>query len=282
METTKNSTKDQKPEITISIITATYNSASTLRSTLDSVLMQSYPNIEYIVVDGASSDATIELIQEYEQKFNGRMQWTSSRDKGIYDALNKGIELSSGSVVGFLHSDDFFTSASVVEEIAKAFTVDNIEAVYGDVHYVNSDNLSRPVRYYSSRNFSKRRLKYGFMPAHPSFYCRKEIYDRHGKFDLDFKVAADFENILRFFHTNSLKAKYIPLDFVTMRTGGASTSGWRSHRQIFKDHRKAYKKNNVHSNIFMEFYRYLCKAVEVATYRLKTLKLQSNNFLNNE
>ncbi|MFI3287706.1 MAG: glycosyltransferase family 2 protein [Rikenellaceae bacterium] len=254
----------------ISIVTACYNSEATLRDTFESVLHQSYPHIEYIVVDGGSTDGTLSLIKKYSIKFNGRMRWISERDKGIYDALNKGIALASGEVVGFLHSDDFFTSKNVVERIAAEFHNSDLDAVYGDVHYVSGDNLTRPIRYYSSRNFRRSLLRYGFMPAHPSFYCRTEIYHKYGAFDLSFKVAADFENILRLFHTRGIRTRYIPMDFVTMRTGGASTSGWRSHKQILKDHRNAFKKNNVYSNIFMEFYRYLCRVIEIILFRLSS------------
>lgn len=252
----------------ISIITATYNSGATLRDTMESVLKQTHQDIEYLVIDGASKDNTREIIQEYEPRFEGKMRWVSEPDKGIYDAMNKGIAMATGDVVGILNSDDFYTSETVLERLAGALEKTGADAVYGDIHFVEPEDLSKCVRYYSSKSFRRWMMRVGFMPAHPSFYCRREIYERYGAFDCTYKVAADFENLLRLIFVHRIKTCYVPMDCVTMRTGGASTAGISSHKQILKDHLKAYRKNGVSSNVVLEALRYPYKLMEIALQRL--------------
>lgn len=254
--------------MTISIITAAFNSGATIRDTIQSVLNQTYADVEYLIVDGGSTDDTLEIIQTYEPLFNGRMRWISEPDKGIYDAMNKGIRMATGDVVGILNSDDFYTSHRVLERVADALKADGADAVYGDIHYVDSNDLTKCVRYYSSRAFSRNSMRFGFMPAHPSFYCRRNVYECYGMFDCSFRVAADFENLLRLIFVHRIRTKYVPMDFVTMRTGGASTQGLVSHRQILKDHLRAYKKNNVYSNLCFEGIRYAYKGLKVIFRRI--------------
>lgn len=247
----------------ISIITAAYNSAHTLRDTIESVLRQSYTNYEYIVVDGASKDATVEIIREYEPQFKGRMRWVSEPDCGIYDAMNKGIAMATGDVVGLLNSDDFYTSDDILATVACELAApDKPDAVYGDVHYVKDNDLTKPVRYYSSRRFSRNRMRIGYMPAHPSFYVRRECYERYGTFDTSYRVAADFENLLRLIYVNNISMRYIGKDFVTMRMGGASSSGLKSYQRIMKEHFRASRANNVHLNYLLYFWRYVEKLFE--------------------
>ena len=259
-----------KPKI--SIITATYNSAATVEDTFRSVINQSYGNIEHIVVDGGSSDATMEIVRRYADLYRTRgleLKWISEPDNGIYDAMNKGIALASGDIVGLLNSDDFFSAPTVLGRVASEFSDrGDIDAVYGDIHYVNPDNLGKCVRYYSSKKFTREKMRMGFMPAHPSFYCRRDIYGRYGLFDISFKIAADFEQLLRLIYIHNIKTSYIPVDFVTMRTGGASSSGFSSHRRIYAEHRRAYRNNNVNSNFLLEGTRYLYKIVEVCRANL--------------
>ncbi len=260
----------------ISIVTATFNSAQTVRDTMESVLGQTWQDWEHIIVDGGSKDETMAIVRELEPLYKGRLRYVSERDKGIYDAMNKGIAMASGEVVGILNSDDFYTFDKALETIAAEFDASasgaaaqketsfaSLDAVYGDVHYVDPEDLSTPVRYYSSKVFKRSRMRMGFMPAHPTFYCRKAVYERYGTFDLDFKVAADFENLLRLIYVGGIKTKYIPQDFVTMRTGGASSSGYSSHRQIQRDQARAFRKNGVKSNIFLQGLRYLYKIYEL-------------------
>ncbi len=250
----------------ISVITATFNSGKTLRDTIESVLRQTYRDIEYIIVDGASRDDTLDIIREYEPRFGGRMRWISEPDRGIYDAMNKGIGMATGAVVGLLNSDDFYTDECVLERVAAEIM--DVDAVYGDIHYVDDGDLTKCVRYYSSKGFRRWKMRMGFMPAHPSFYCRRTVYTRFGLFDTDFRVAADFDQLLRLIYLNRIHTRYIPMDFVTMRTGGASSSGMKSHKKIIRDHMLAYKKNGVRSNYVLEGMRYLNKLWEIGSQRV--------------
>ena len=252
--------------MTISIITATFNSAATVRDTIESVLRQTYKDIEYIIKDGGSKDDTLAICREYEPCFGGRMKIISCPDTGIYDAMNQGIEATTGDVVGILNSDDFYTSDDVLATINAALEQDDCDAVYGDIHYVKSDNLERCVRYYSSRNFTRERMMQGYIPAHPSFYCRREVYQKYGLFDTSFRVAADFEQLLRLIYIEKIRIKYIEKDFVTMRMGGASTSGIKSHVRIMKDHLRAFKKNKIPNNVFRLSLRYFSKLTEFVSH----------------
>lgn len=245
----------------ISLITVTYNSGATLRDTIHSVLSQTYQNIEYIIVDGQSTDNTLEIIHEYESLFEGRMHWISEGDSGLYDAINKGITMATGDVVGILNSDDYYTSSLIVEEIAGNFDK-NIDAVYGDVHFVKPDDLKHSIRYYSSKVFRPSLMKFGLIPAHPSFYCRRECYEKYGLYKTDFKIAADFDLLLRFIYIHNISLKYLPIDMVTMRMGGVSTNGLKSHVCIMKEHLRSFKENRVKSNVFLLSLRYLYKLTE--------------------
>ena len=247
----------------ISIITATFNSGKTVRNTIDSVLRQSYQEYEYIIKDGGSKDETIEICREYEPKFKGRMKILSSPDKGIYDAMNSGIEVATGDVVGLLNSDDFYTSNDVLQSVVDTFNKNDIDAVYGDIHFVKDGALDKQVRYYSSALFKRGWMRLGFMPAHPSFYCKKKCYEKYGDFDTSFKVAADFENLLRLIYKGNIKTKYIKKDFVTMRTGGASTAGFASRKTIMKEHLRGLKENGIYSNFFLLSLRYFYKIYEL-------------------
>lgn len=270
----------------ISIITATWNSAETVRDTFDSVLRQNYKDYEYIVVDGGSKDETLDIIREYEPRFEGRMKWKSEPDRGIYDAMNKGISRATGEVVGILNSDDFYTSFDVLKAIAGRFEEHpEVEAVYADVKYVEWENTTRMLRYYSSKRFRRWWMRMGFMPAHPTFYCRKETYERFkldGKkiegfkgnpecayFNTTYEIAADFECLLRMIFVGKIKTRYMWKDCVTMRQGGASSSGIASHKQINRDHMRAFKENGVYSNYLLISLRYAYKIVELAMGRIR-------------
>ncbi|MDE6512214.1 MAG: hypothetical protein K2L00_09030, partial [Muribaculaceae bacterium] len=166
------------------------------------------------------------------------------------------------------NSDDFYSSKDVLDRVARELVNPEVDAVYGDIHFVDDDDLNTSVRYYSSKFFRRWMMKMGYQPAHPSFYCKKSIYDRYGAFDIDFKVAADFENMLRLIYINRIRTRYLDLDFVTMRTGGASTSGIQSHRRIISDHYRAFKKHGLVSGYLLDFVRYPFKLLELASSKL--------------
>ena len=251
----------------VSIITATYNSAKTLTDTIESVLHQTYSDIEYIIVDGASSDGTLDIVKSYEQKFGGRLRYVSEPDNGLYDAMNKGISMATGDILGILNSDDFLNDTGVINMVVHQMENADIDAIYGDVHYVNGNNLAKCIRYYSSRIFSPKLMRLGFMPAHPSFYCRTKVYREKGGFNLNFKQTADFELLLRLIYCERINTRYVPYDFVTMRTGGLSTSGIKSHKAIMKDHCRALSHHQVNSNVFLLSLRYIYKVIELIATR---------------
>lgn len=269
----------------ISIITATFNSGSTVADTLESVLGQDYGNYELIVKDGGSVDDTLEICRRYEPRFGGRMRIIAEADKGIYDAMNQGIAAATGDVVGILNSDDFYTSGDILSEVARAFGEHlEIDAVYGDVHYVDEHDTTKHVRYYSSRHFRRWQMRLGFMPAHPSFYCRRSTYEKYrldghqiegfkgnpdcAYFNTTYRIASDFENLLRMIFVHRIRMQYVGRDFVTMRTGGASSSGMASHRQINRDHMRAFRENGVYSNYLLISLRYCYKVAELLIGRL--------------
>lgn len=256
--------------IKISLVTITYNSENTLSDTIRSVLTQTYSEIEYILVDGASKDGTVKIIKEYESILGEKLKWISEPDKGLYDAMNKGIRMATGDVVGIINSDDFFTSERVLQQVADSFMNEKeLEAVYGDVHYVNSDDLTKCVRYYSSKVFKRELMKFGFMPAHPSFYIKRKCFEKLGLYKTDYKIAADFEFLLRTIYKGNIKMKYLPIDMVTMRTGGASSSGWKSHKCIMKEHLRAFRENGIYTNVFILSLRYIYKIGEVLLSKIR-------------
>ena len=266
----------------LSLITVTYNSGTTLAYTIESVLSQSYPDIEYIIVDGSSKDNTVAIIKEYEPQFKGRIKWISEPDKGLYDAMNKGIRMATGDIIGILNSDDFFTNPNVLQKVADTFIEDaSLDAVYGDVHFVNPEDLERCVRYYSSRVFNRKLMKLGFMPAHPSFYVRKECFEKYGIYKTDYKIAADFEFLLRVIYKNKIRTKYLPIDMVTMRTGGASTSGLESHKRIMKEHLRAFHENDIYTNVFLLSLRYIYKTGEVIKQKISPYKEKEDETYHN-
>lgn len=248
----------------ISIITATLNSAATIADTLESILAQTYQDYELLIQDGGSTDNTLGIIAQYEPRFGDRMKVECARDKGIYEGLNRGCRRATGDIIGTLNSDDFYSSPNVLATIAQCYAEHpDLEAVYADVHYVNPKDLKRVVRYYSSRKFKPERMKMGYMPAHPTFYVRRSCYERYGYYDENLPVASDFEFALRLIYIHHIRTQYIEQDWVTMRLGGASTSGMKSHMRILKDHLKAFRKHGVRFNPLRYGWRYVGKLGEL-------------------
>ena len=248
----------------ISVITVTYNSAATIRDTIDSVLKQEYSDYEYLVIDGGSKDNTVDIIKEYEPKFGGRMKWISEKDKGMYDGINKGIRMATGDVVGIINSDDFYHRMDVFDIINKSFEENKgIQAIYGDVRFVHPDNLDKTVRYYSSKNWKPWRFRFGFMPAHPTFFTFKENFEKYGYYQYDYHIAADYELLIRHLYTNHVPAKYVYLDFMKMRTGGRSTNGWKANVLLNKEIVRACKENGIWTCMPLLFLKYFIKVFEL-------------------
>lgn len=245
----------------VSIITAAFNSVQTLEDTVKSVLEQTYSNIEYIVVDGGSTDGSLNVVRRYEQQFCGRMKWISEKDRGIYDAMNKGIRMATGDIVGILNSDDYFTRKDVIERMVDSFDKE-LDAVYGDIHFIRDGQPDKCIRYYSSKRFSPMWLRFGFMPAHPSFYCRREVFDRAGLYKTDYAIGSDYEMMVRLFLKFQIKTKYLPMDFVTMRTGGTSTRNVKSRLTLIKDDVRGCRENGFYTNSLMISVKFLYKLFE--------------------
>ena len=212
----------------ISIITTTYNSGGTVEDTFRSVLAQTHKDIEYIVVDGASSDNSLDIIKKYESQFGGRMRWMSEKDSGVYDAMNKGIRMATGDVIGFLNSDDFYYDEHVLEEVNRAMEGQPVDCVYGDLKFVKADDITHVVRVWKGSQYKKGAFLRGWHPAHPTFYARRECYERLGVFNTSFPVSADFDLMLRFIEVAGLSNRYIHRYFVNMRMGGESTGSLRN------------------------------------------------------
>lgn len=231
--------------IKISVITACYNSQSTIRDAIESVVSQDWPNVEYIIVDGASSDGTLQIIDEYAEQITTII---SEPDRGIYDALNKGIEVATGDLVGFLHSDDLFAGKSVLTRIAQAAEAGSgslCDAVFGDLNYVSSSDTSKVVRRWSSCTFTPQLLSRGWMPPHPTLYLKREIYREVGGFDLSYRIAADYESILRYFSRPDFHPQYIPETLITMRLGGASNGTFSGILRKSREDYRALIKNSI-------------------------------------
>ncbi|MBU2927574.1 glycosyltransferase family 2 protein [Winogradskyella psychrotolerans] len=228
----------------VSIITATYNSAETIAVCMASVLNQTYSNIEYIIVDGGSKDATIEVIKKATTS-NTNVVFKSEPDQGIYDALNKGVQRATGDVIGFVHSDDFLANPNIIADIVEQFTTEGVDGVYGDLHYVAFDDTDKIIRNWVSQPFTKKLLKQGWMPAHPTLFLKKHIYDTYGSFNINYKIAADYDFILRIFKQADLRFFYLNKTIIKMRVGGVSNNSIKNIIKKTKEDLKAVRGNDI-------------------------------------
>lgn len=224
----------------ISIITVCYNSAATINKTFQSVALQTYKNIEYIVVDGNSKDATVPIIKKNESLIT---KWVSEPDKGLYDAMNKGIQLATGDLVGILNSDDTFYNNSVLEELVDFHKNNAIDASIGNI--IQHNENGKIVRKYNARNWKPKKLKIGFMPPHPAIFFKRELFEKFGLYHLDFTIGADYELIARFFLKNNITWRYSGITTTAMLTGGLSSSGMGSYKLISKEIGKALSRNDI-------------------------------------
>ena len=232
----------------ISIITVSFNSAKTIRETIKSVLTQDYNNIEYIIIDGGSSDETIDIVKSYSEKIS---YFISEKDNGIYDAMNKGIKAATGDIVGILNSDDFYPNSFVLSNVAKSFKKYNCDAVYGDLVYVKAKDATQIKRYWQAGNYNTSKIKNGWMLPHPTFFVKKVIYDRYGLYNSALKRAADYEMILKLLYKENISVHYIPMILVKMRTGGASNSTFLNRIRANKEDGLAWTKNQLNKPMFI-------------------------------
>lgn len=255
----------------VSLITVTFNSERTLQDTINSVAEQDYDKIEYIIVDGGSTDGTLSIIQSNTAKIS---KWISEPDAGIYDAMNKGIKMATGDIVGVINSDDFYHRKNSVSLVVKTFVDHSPQCVFADVIYVGPENINKCIRYFSSSKFHPSKFKYGFIPAHPTFFTYKDNFERLGYYKTHYQIGADFELLLRFLHIHQLSYQYIPKDLITMRTGGASTSSLKSTLVINRENLLAFKENGLYTNYFFLCLRYFIKIFQFNPFskRLKSIK----------
>ncbi|WP_455586895.1 glycosyltransferase family 2 protein [Bacteroides sp.] len=264
-------------EMLISIITVALNSAKTVEDTIRSVLFQTYSNIEYIIIDGGSKDKTLSIIQKYAPLFDERLKYVSEPDLGIYDAMNKGLGIATGDIVGFLNSDDYFENIDVLESVAAAFEKKETDAVFGNVLYVKNSGR-KIVRRYSGKHFRPWQLRYGMMPPHPSFYMKRQCYVNGGGYRTDFLISGDYELILRYFLRKNISYQYLDLDMVVMRLGGAST---RSFISILSNNSleliEACRMNDIYTNWFMILFRFCIKIGGVLKWLLIPYYIRKND-----
>jgi glycosyltransferase involved in cell wall biosynthesis len=243
---------------TITIITATYNAASTVGDCLQSVAAQTHP-CEHIIIDGASTDTTLEIVR----RISPTARILTEPDEGIYDAMNKGIRLATGDIVGILNADDFYIDPFVLEKVTTFFRDSDAEVIFADLLYVRPDNLKKAVRYYSGANFTPEKFAWGWMPPHPTLFVRRELYDRYGLFRTDYRIAADFELTARFLFRHRVRYAYLPEVFVLMRTGGISTRNFSSNWILNKEILRACAENDISTNFFKIYLKYFTKIMQL-------------------
>ena len=228
----------------VSIITSTFNNASTIEDCLESIFSQTFLNIDILIIDGDSSDDTLLKIKKISNKFNN-IRVFSEKDKGIYDALNKGVDLAKGDIIGFVHSDDFLASSEIISEIIKKISSENFDGVYGNLDYVKKNNTNKIVRKWKSCEFDYNLLKKGWMPPHPTFFIKKSVFKKHGLFNLNYSISADYDFMLRILSDKSLKFGYIPKVITKMRVGGESNRSLKNIILKIKEDYIIIKRNNI-------------------------------------
>tara|TARA_B100000508_G_scaffold117757_1_gene97583 strand:+ start:1094 stop:1819 length:726 start_codon:yes stop_codon:yes gene_type:complete len=237
----------------------TYNSSTTIEDTVKSVLVQTHPDIEYIIVDGDSTDNTLQKIEPYSDKLS---KFVSEKDSGMYDALNKGIKLATGDIIGILNSDDFYTDKFVIEEVVKIFLEEHSDAVYADLQYVDSNHTNKIIRNWKSGNYKPGDFLYGWMPPHPTFFVKKDIYRKFGNFSMELKSAADYELMLRFIHKHQIRLSYLKRVIVKMRAGGMSNSSLKNRMRANKEDRKAWSMNQITPRFYTLWFKPLRKILQ--------------------
>lgn len=228
----------------VSLITATYNSEISIKTCLDSIVSQDYSDLEYLFIDGGSSDNTLSIIKKYRQN-NPFIKMVSEKDYGIYDALNKGISAASGDIIGFVHSDDFLASSDIINDIVSMMKTESLDGVYGNLQYVDKINTKKIIRNWKSCHFKTGLLKNGWMPPHPTLFLKREVYQKYGLFDVSYRISADYDFMLRIFKDSELKLGYLPKVITKMRVGGASNRSIKNIIEKSKEDYRAIKSNNI-------------------------------------
>ena len=252
----------------VSIITVCFNSRGTIRETIESVLSQTYPNIEYIIVDGVSNDGTQDVIKSYRDQVS---KYISEPDNGLYDAMNKGIALATGDVVGILNSDDYYYDSNSVNDLVETMIEAGTDSVFADLIYFDPEHRNRVTRYYKSGPWAPWMLRFGKMPAHPTFFIKKKYYDELGAYSLNYKIASDYEFLVRAFHKASISFTYLPRAVVKMRAGGVSTRGLKSSIILNKEIVEACRENDVWTIIPLVLMKIPFKIAEVLMYKFTNL-----------
>jgi len=244
----------------ISIITITYNSQQTVEKTIQSVLSQDYPGIEYIIIDGKSKDGTMRIIDQYKKSIS---KIISEKDAGLYDALNKGIKQATGDVVGLLHSDDLYTNEKVISKVAAKFEADaELQGVYADLVFVNRNDPGKIMRTWKSGNYHEGAFLKGWMPPHPTFFVKRDCYEKFGNFNIKLKLSADYELMLRFIHKNQIKIAYLPETIVKMRMGGVSNVSFFVKLKANLEDKLAWRMNGIKPGAFTIFKKPLSKITQ--------------------
>ncbi|MBP6385469.1 MAG: glycosyltransferase [Pseudarcicella sp.] len=242
-----------------SIITVSYNSAKTIQQTIESVLSQNYTNLEYIVIDGASQDGTLKILENYKE----RIKYISEPDKGIYDAMNKGIKIATGDFIGTIGSDDFYPNTQVISDVAAYLTKTKSDSLYGDIQFVNPGNESKIVRNWKAGEYNIKKWLHGWMPPHPTFYIKKNIIINLGGFNTTFKCSGDYELMLRILYKNKISTTYLPQILMTMRNGGTSTATYKHRLTANKEDRLAWKLNNIKPRFYTLFWKPISKISQI-------------------
>lgn len=255
----------------ISIITVCYNSEKTIEDTIKSVLNQTYKNYEYLIIDGNSKDNTLEIIKKYEQKFVGKLKYISEKDKGLYDAMNKGINMANGDIIGIINSDDVLAHNDVFEKINQILKNDNFDGVYSDLLFLD-DSLTKAVRKFIAHKPSK---KYGWHPPHPTLYLKKQVYNKVGNFNVNYRIAADYDFMLRMIK-NDYKLNYVKDYFVYMRTGGVSTNGLKGYIQNLKEANLVLKENKIKNPYICNITRIIKTMLQIGNAKIHKKQLMQD------
>jgi glycosyltransferase involved in cell wall biosynthesis len=245
---------------TVSIVTVCYNSVRTIRQTIESVLTQDYPAIEHIVVDGGSTDGTVQIVREYGAAI---AEFVSEPDRGIYDAMNKGLIAARGSIIGTLNSDDLYVDSRVISDLMDTLRATGSDSVFADLVYVEQDDTAKIRRYYDCARWRPSRFRYGWMPAHPTFFIKREWYERYGLFRLDFRIAADFEMLVRLLYRGGASFAHLPRPVVKMRMGGISTRGLRHSLLLNREIVRACRINGIWTTLPLMLLKIPAKLLEM-------------------